>query len=128
MTIPDFQTVMLPILNYSYDKEEHTVGQTIEQLSSQFNLSNEEKAELLPSGTQYRFDNRIHWAITYLSKSGLLERTGRGKYRITPIGIKAVEEKPNKIDKEFLSWHQESSATPDILQAEVLRKWEPTNE
>jgi restriction system protein len=106
MAIPDFQTLMLPLLVISYDKQEHTVVHAIEQLSTQFNLSEGEKTEILPSGAQYRFDNRVHWAITYLSKSGLLERTGRGKFRITQLGIKAIEEKPIKMDKEYLSKYE----------------------
>ena len=106
MSIPDFETVMLPVMKLSYDKNEHTVMETIEELSKQFKLTEAEKSELLPSGTQYRFDNRVHWAITYLSKAGLVERTGRGVYKITESGINAVNEKPEKIDKEYLSKYE----------------------
>jgi restriction system protein len=106
MAIPDFQAVMLPILIITADKQEHSISELIELVSKQFKLTEEEKASLLPSGTQYRFDNRIHWAITYLSKAGLVDRTGRGIIRISDIGIKALDEKPIKIDKEFLSKYE----------------------
>jgi restriction system protein len=106
MSIPDFQTIMLPLLKVSYDKQEHTIGQTIDELSNQFKLTDEEKSELLPSGMQYRFDNRVHWAVTYLSKAGLLERTSRGKFTITAAGVKAIDDNPIKIDKEYLSKYE----------------------
>jgi restriction system protein len=106
MAIPDFQTVMLPLLQLSVDKQEHSISETIDKLSKEFKLTDEEKSELLPSGLQYRFDNRVHWAVTYLSKAGLLERTSRGKFIITTAGMKAIEEKPEKIDKNFLSKYE----------------------
>jgi restriction system protein len=73
--IPDYQRVMLPLLKYAGDKEEHHIQDAIERLADDFNLTEEERKELLPSGLQAIFDNRVGWANTYLKKAGLLEST-----------------------------------------------------
>jgi restriction system protein len=78
MSIPDFQTCMLPFLEFVSDKKEHSVRETTEYLSNQFNLTDEEKKEMLPSGQQAVFSNRIGWARTYFGKAGLIEGTKWG--------------------------------------------------
>jgi restriction system protein len=75
MAIPDFQTLMLPLLRLAADGQEHRFRDVIEQLAAEFGLTEVERAELLPSGTQPLFDNRVAWARTYLKQAGLL-RTG----------------------------------------------------
>lgn len=75
MPIPDYQSIMLPLLKLASDKKEHSIREAIESLSDLFKLSEEEKKEVLPSGQQYVFDNRVGWARTYLKKAGLLEST-----------------------------------------------------
>jgi restriction system protein len=102
MTIPDFQTVMLPILQVAGDNQEHAIGDVIETLAGYFALSDEERKELLPSGRQFRFDNRIHWATTYLRKASLLQSTGRGRFSITERGLQVLNSNPPRIDKKFL--------------------------
>src|SRR6516162_1143260 len=77
MAIPDYQTLMLPVLTIS-TTEEARFGDVVEKLAGQLGLTPEEKAELLPSGRQTLFNNRVHWAKTYLVKAGLLENTRRG--------------------------------------------------
>ena len=89
MGIPDFQTVMLPLLTLVGDDAEHSYREMFESLAQHFKLSDEERAELLPSGTQARFVNRVRWACNYLRRAGLLESTGRGRFRIADRGIKA---------------------------------------
>ena len=69
MPIPDFQTVMLPLLKYIGDGNEHTIRETIDHLAVVFNLTAEERQELLPSGADVLFDNRVRWAKFHLSKS-----------------------------------------------------------
>ena len=87
MTIPDYQTAMLPLLNLAADGEEHSLRDTIEELADHFHLSDEERKQLLPSGTQATFDNRVGWARTYMKKAGLLQDPKRGHFKITDRGI-----------------------------------------
>jgi restriction system protein len=76
MAIPDYQSVMLPLLRLAADGREHSVRSAIEQLADEFRLTEEERKELLPSGGQATFDNRVGWARTYMKKAGLLESPG----------------------------------------------------
>jgi restriction system protein len=102
MGVPDFQSIMLPLLKFSADKLEHSSRESIEYLSQEFNLTEEDRKELLPSGTQAVFDNRVGWARTYLKKAGLLESKKRGYFNITDQGLKVLEQNPTKITIEFL--------------------------
>ena len=73
--IPDYQSIMLPLLKFAGDKKEHSIREAIEHIVNIFNLSEEERREVLPSGQQYIIDNRVSWARTFLKKAGLLEST-----------------------------------------------------
>ncbi len=103
MPIPDYEKLMLPILQTLADKQEHTLGEVNETLAREFQLTQNEIEELLPSGRQRVFYNRIHWARTYLKNAGLLESTGRGIIRITQRGLDVLKKSPNRIDDEFLA-------------------------
>ena len=107
MPIPDFQSLMLPILELYGDKLEHGSQNVLNDLRVQLKLSDDEINELLPSGKQYRFNNRVGWATIYLMKSGLLNRPSRGKYIITPRGLDVLKEKPDKINMKYLEKFQE---------------------
>ena len=100
MAIPDYQTLMLPVLRLAAQGEITTKNLTA-QLADEFVLSEDERTERLKSG-QGVFRNRVSWALVYLSIAGLLERTGRGKYRITEDGRKALSLNPDRIDNRFL--------------------------
>lgn len=76
MAVPDYQTVMLPLLQVLSDSNEHSLREAIETLSSHFELTDEDRAELLPSGKQPTFDNRVGWASTYLKRPILSNRQG----------------------------------------------------
>jgi restriction system protein len=102
MSIPDFQTIMLPLLRITGDGKEYSVRDFVDQLAKTFALSEQELEELIPSGTQTIFYNRVGWARTYLSKSGLLEMTYRPYYRITERGKEVLVQKPERIDMKFL--------------------------
>lgn len=102
MAIPDYQSIMLPLLNYASDSKEHSLRETIDALADQFKLTDEERRTLLSSGQQTIFDNRAGWARTYLKKAGLLETTRRGYYRITMRGQDILQQKLSKIDATFL--------------------------
>jgi restriction system protein len=101
MAIPDYQSLMLPVLIAS-SKGEIRIGTTVEELADQLDLDAAERSELLPSGKQTVFSNRVHWAKSYLSKAGLVEITRRGHFRITERGRKLIESHPSQIDNKLL--------------------------
>ncbi len=107
MPIPDFQSLMLPILEFYGDQLEHGSQDALGHLRIKLNLNDEEINELLPSGKQYRFNNRVGWAIIYLMKSGLLNRPSRGRYCITSRGLDVLKAKPEKINMKYLEKFQE---------------------
>jgi restriction system protein len=102
MVVPDFQSVMLPLLKVLGDGEEHSLREVIDTLGQQLELTDEERKELLPSGKQAKFDNRVAWAKAYLKKAGLLDSTGWGKFQITERGLAVLKEKPSEINMKFL--------------------------
>ncbi|KAA0593969.1 restriction system protein [Azospirillum lipoferum] len=102
MTIPDFQTVMLPVLRAAADGEVR-ITDIVERLADEFGLSQEERAHLLPSGRQTTFANRVHWAKSYLGKAGLVELTRRAHFRITDRGREVLAAPPERIDIKFLN-------------------------
>jgi restriction system protein len=100
--IPDYQSLMLPLLRYAADGQEHSLRDSIEALSKSFALSESDRTQLLPSGRQPVMDNRVGWARTYLAKAGLLEVTRRGHFRITDRGRDVLRDKPEAINVRFL--------------------------
>ncbi|MBI4506542.1 MAG: restriction endonuclease [Chloroflexi bacterium] len=102
MAIPDFQTLMLPLLEIAGDGKEHSLADVIDLLAERFHLTAEERAELLPSGTQSKFVHRVGWARTDLREAGLLERTGRARFRITDRGLAVLRGTPQTINRAFL--------------------------
>jgi restriction system protein len=102
MPIPDYQSIMLPLLKFAGDGQEHSLRETIEVLADEFDLTGEERGELLPSGQQAVFDNRVGWARTYMKKAGMLETTRRGYYRITERGQQVLQGNPPRINAAFL--------------------------
>ena len=102
MPIPDYQTIMLPLLQFFSDKKEHAIKEAIDHISKKFNLTEEEKRELLPSGKQPIIINRVGWAKTYMKKAGLLDNPSWGYVRITERGEKVLNQNPQKIDVKFL--------------------------
>lgn len=102
MPIPDFQTVMLPLLTFTGDSNEHSLRETIEYLANHFNLTADERQELLPSGAQAIFDNRVGWAKTHLLKAGLVESPRRSIFKITARGQQVLGQNPQQINMNFL--------------------------
>lgn len=107
MGIPDFQSIMLPLLDFARDQQDHSLREAIEALAETFGLTDEERKELLPSGLQTAFDNRVSWARTYLKKASLLETPKRGYFHITPRGLEVLQQKPARIDITFLEQFSE---------------------
>jgi restriction system protein len=102
MAIPDFQSIMLPLLKAAADNQEHSLRETVEELAKHFGLSETERATLLPSGRQAVFDNRVGWARTYMKKAGLLEAPRRAIFRISQRGLEVLKTGPSRIDIAFL--------------------------
>ncbi len=107
MPIPDYETIMLPLLQSVADGGEYSMRDLIDILATRFGLTDEERNRLLPSGQQPVFDNRVGWARTYLLKAGLLTSPRRGFIRITERGQQVLKENPERIDNEFLSRYEE---------------------
>ncbi len=102
MSIPDYQSLMLPLLKSAADGKEHAKRDVLNQLAHEFNLTEEERKERLPSGTQGLFDNRLGWARTYLKKAGLIQYTQRGHFQITDRGKNVLSQNPKVINVAYL--------------------------
>jgi restriction system protein len=102
MPIPDFQSIMLPLLERVADSKEHSIAQVREELATHFNVTAEEQAQLLPSGRVRLFLNRVAWAKTYLQVAQLIQATKRGHFRITARGKEVLRQPPPRIDIRFL--------------------------
>ncbi len=110
MAVPDFQSIMLPLLELFEDGKDHSSGEVLELLAKAFNLTDEDRKELLPSGRQRSFDNRVGWARTYLVKARLIQIVRRGTYVITDRGKNVLNENPSAINIKYLK------KFPEILQ------------
>jgi restriction system protein len=107
VTVPDFQTLMLPLLKLTADGQEHWFAEAIESLAIEFHLSDEDRGDLIPSGKQSRLENRVRWAYTYMNRAGLLERTTRGKFKISQRGKQVLASQPAAITTKFLGQFSE---------------------
>src|SRR6266496_4062275 len=101
--VPDFQTLMLPVLEVFSDGAEHTSRDVRDRVAAKLKLSGTDLTELLPSGTQPAFNNRVHWALWYLQRCKVTERIRRGVQRITDRGRQVLTKKPTRVDLRFLS-------------------------
>jgi len=102
MPIPDFQTLMRPLLHFAVDGNSHSIRDGLDHLANEFKLSGEERRELLPSGRQEVFTNRVAWAKTHLRMAGLIEAPSRGVFRITDRGQQILREHPARVDLRIL--------------------------
>lgn len=105
--IPNFQSLMLPLLKLLENGEKHRIRECIDKLADEFNLTEDEKKKLLPSGHEPVFTNRVRWAQTYLKKAGLIESPEKGFIKITERGREALKENHEKIDIKFLMNYKE---------------------
>ena len=102
MAIPDFQTLMLPVLELLKDGKPVKLSEMVEIMSDKYNLTEEERNEWLPSKVQKTIYNRVAWAKQYLKNSELIESPEKGLFKITQKGVAVLKEKPQKIDLRFL--------------------------
>jgi restriction system protein len=124
--VPDFQTLMKPVLRSSAKGERH-ISDVVAELDAEFCLTNEERAELLPSGKQTKFANRVHWARSYIKQAGLVRNTRRGYFEITDEGRGVLAENPEPLNALYLmkfAQFQEfqsrsvSTSSPDVIPSE----------
>lgn len=107
MTIPDYQTLMLPLLRIARDGLERRFRDAVEVLAEEFALTDEERNVMLPSGTAPLFDNRVGWARTYLKQAALLQSRKRGFFQITTRGLELLAKQPPRIDNSTLEQYPE---------------------
>jgi restriction system protein len=107
---------MLPLLKFAGDQREHSLREAIEKLAEEFGLTDEERKELLPSGQQTTFDNRVGWARTYLKKANLIDSPRRGYFRITGRGLDVLKQNLQEIDNAFLKQF------PEFVEFKALRR------
>jgi len=101
MSIPDYQTLLLPVLRLSAEGQ-HRVIEVIDRIADEFALSAAEREQMLPSGKQRVLHNRIHWAKFYLTKAGLIDVPSRGNFVATEAGRQLLAKKPGRIDVAML--------------------------
>lgn len=104
--VPDYQTLMRPVLRLCADREVK-VSEAISELAQELNLSDEERSEMLPSGRQTVFANRVHWAKTYLKQAGLVKATRRGYFEITDRGTSVLRDTSIELNSGFLEQFSE---------------------
>jgi restriction system protein len=108
MAVPDYQSLMLPLLQFAARKgTEISTNEAVEALAKELDLTEDDLREKLPSGTQSTFINRVGWAATYMKKAGLLETTRKGFYQITDRGRDLLEKQPKTIDVKLLRQYPE---------------------
>lgn len=131
--IPDYQSLMLPLLKLVSNKQEHKYRDLIEKLAIEFQVTDEERKELLASGNQAIFDNRVGWAKTYLKKAGLLDSPKRATFVITDTGLQTIAKNPSFIDAKYLRQFPsflefQNSSRNDNDSEEVIIMQEPNEQ
>ncbi|MDO8277618.1 MAG: restriction endonuclease [Burkholderiaceae bacterium] len=124
MAIPDFQTLMLPVLRASAGGQVK-ITDVVDAVAKELALSDEELSELLPSGKQTRFANRVNWAKSYLGKAGLVLLTGRGQFQASDRGMQVLANPPERISikylerfPEFLAFKEATISSTEPIQTE----------
>src|SRR5208282_6870579 len=102
MPIPDYQSLMRPLLAFGSDGSEKNINDAINGIANQLGLTEDERHQLLPSGKQAIFSNRVHWARTYLDKAGAIKATRRAHFVVTDRGKKLLIDHPERIDVKVL--------------------------
>src|SRR3954462_8017818 len=102
MPVPDFQTLMLPLLEALADGRERLIREVTASLADRFQLTDEERQEKLPSGQQTVISNRVAWAKTHLKSAGLIDNPARGRIKLSEVGQKVLARKPTTVNCRFL--------------------------
>jgi restriction system protein len=115
MPIPEFQSFFHPFLNLAKDGKEHSLQEIRDFLTQFFNLTEDEKAEKVPSGTQTKFDNRIYWTKSYFVKAKLIESSKRAHFKITEKGL------------NFLSRFKDEITVKDLKEIDEFKEFSQGN-
>jgi restriction system protein len=126
MAVPRFQSLMLPVLMTLADGVVHQPQPVCDAVAAKLGVSAEDQAELLPSGAMSRYRNRIHWALHYMKRAGLIESPGRGQYLITDRGRALLAEAPTEINTktlerypEYLEFTQQGQHKSEAVEAVI---------
>jgi restriction system protein len=133
MAVPDFQSFFKPLLEIASDGKEHSMKEARDLIAQKMNLSEEDLQELLPSGTQTKYDNRVAWAKSYFVQAKVLEAPRRAYFRITGRGMELLKKGYERIDvkilnqyPEFVEFHtmkapasNQNSAEPEAAQLDT---------
>ena len=136
--IPDFQTIMLPLLKQIRDGKEYKLDTIVDLMAKEFKITDDERRELLPSGQTFVFGSRVGWARTYMKKAGLIDTPKRGYMKITDSGLNVLKQNPVGINiaylkqfPEFLEWQSmkkednQSSFDVEAVQIDAINKQTP---
>ncbi|YCA13493.1 restriction endonuclease [Bacillus sp. AK128] len=121
MAVPDSQALMLPILKILEDGKVHLLKDLYRQLAEDIRLSEADKNELLPSGAERKFNNRVRWAKTYLEKGGLIRTVSKARYVITKRGREVLASNPNLINVYPLEFDEQNQFS-SISDQELLEE------
>ncbi len=119
MAVPGYQEFMLPLLRLAVAGQEHTLGQLLTSLAQELQIADQDQEAMLPSGVQTQYKNRVSWALTYLTKSLLLEKSGRGRFKISSRGLEVLKTNPPKINNAFLDQFPEYQAFKAKKKAKI---------
>lgn len=122
MPVPDFQSIMLPLLDQVKDEKDHRLKDLVPRLADHFGLNEMERNELLPSGRQARFYNRVIWASTYLRKAGLLQSPSRATVNITERGKDTLMSGVDYISIKYLK------RFPEFIAFQTAKRSAPIND
>jgi restriction system protein len=125
MSVPDYESTMLPILQFLADGSVRKTSEIVSHIAKHFNLSADDMKELIPSGRAKLVNNRVGWACTYLRKAGLISSPQRAYNKITDVGRKAIAQQPERIDTAFLSQFDEFQDFQEQNRSTAGREDEP---
>ena len=123
MPVPRYQDLFLPLLHFASDGKEHTKREALQYFAGLFHISKKEINEVVPSGMQTKFLNRVAWAKTFLGKALLIESTGWGRFRITQRGLDLLATRPEKLDNRVLCQYAEFRAFRKVKTAIPTRPY-----
>lgn len=131
MAVPPFQDFMLPFLQHIADGVEHQVSELFDHLGQAFDLTEHDLKEMLPSGRETRFKNRVYWTRVHLGQAKLLDATGRGRFKITERGLKLLATNPKRIDlhvleqyPEFLEFRGKAKSSDEVVETSQVSEEE----
>lgn len=128
MPVPNFQSFFKPLLQFTADGEEHSMKEINEKLAAKMKLTKEDILELVPSGVQSKYENRISWAASYFVQAKVLDRPRRSYIQITERGLDLLKQNHDRIDvgilnqyPEFIDFHKGSRAAkePPIVNTDI---------